>query len=121
MESIPRMKNPKLDPFHVARWLQNLSDQEFVAFFYQHLSERHIYREERRHQDSHLVLANATRNREDDGTVDPWRLQLLCHTPGQNWGAGAPVCQFGSHCGHHTASVARHSQCPVCRGEVSGT
>jgi hypothetical protein len=115
------MKKPKLDGPQVARWLQDLSDQQFIALFYQHLSERHIYRAERRHQDSHLVLANATRDREDDGTVGPWQLQLLCPTPGQAWGADAPVCQFGTCCGLPTASVARRSQCPVCGGAVSGT
>jgi hypothetical protein len=115
------MKNPKLEPAAVARWLHNLSDHQYIAFFYEHLCERHIYREERRHQESHLVLANATRNREDDGTVEPWRLQVLCPAPGQNWTADAPVCQFGTCCGHPTASVAKASQCPICGNEVSGT
>jgi hypothetical protein len=115
------MKRPKLDTTTVGRWLQDLTDQQFIAFFYEHLTERHIYREERRYQESHLVLANATRNREDDGTVDAWQLQLLCPTPGQNWTADAPVCQFGTHCDHQTASVARISQCPICANEVSGT
>lgn len=115
------MKNPKLDSPQVARWLQNLSDHEFITLFYEQLSDRHIYREERRHQDSHLVLANATRNREDDGTTEPWQLQVLCPTPGQKWGDDAPVCQFGNCCGHATASVAKLSQCPICGEEVSGT
>jgi hypothetical protein len=115
------MKRAKLAAAEVANWLQHLSDQELIAFFYEHLSERHIYREERRHQDSHLVLANATRNREDDGTTDAWQLQILCPTPGANWAADAPICQFGNCCEHPTASVARVSQCPICKSEVSGT
>jgi hypothetical protein len=119
--SFSAMKNPKLEPLAVARWLQNLTDQQFIAFFYEHLTERHIYRAERRYQDSHLVLANADRNREDDGTVEAWRLQVLCSTPGQTWSDDAPVCQFGSHCDYQTASVARISQCPICANEVSGT
>jgi hypothetical protein len=117
----PDMKNPKLDPANVARWLQNLSDHQFIAFFAKHLSERHIYRAERRHQDSHLVLANAKRDREDNGTTGPWQLQVLCAAPQQNWGDDAPVCQFGTHCGHETASVSKNSQCPICGGEASGS
>jgi hypothetical protein len=115
------MKKPKLDVDQVARWLSDLSDQQFITLFYEQLSPRHIYRAERRHQDSHLVLANATRNREDNGSVDAWRLQVLCPTPGQAWSADAPVCQFGHCCGHPTASVARRSHCPICGDEVSGT
>ena len=115
------MKKPSFEAAQVARWLQDLSDQEFIALFYEHLSERHIYRAERRYQDSHLVLANATRDREDDGTTGAWRLQTLCPTPGRNWGADAPVCQFGHCCGHPTASVAKMSECPICGEAVSGT
>jgi hypothetical protein len=120
------MKTPKLEPANVARWLQNLSDHQFIEFFAEHLSERHIYRAERRHQDSHVVLANATRARgdigtEDNGTTGPWQLQVLCAVPQQNWGKDAPVCQFGTHCGHQTASVSKNSQCPICGGEASGS
>jgi hypothetical protein len=115
------MKKPHRDAEQVARWLADLSDQQFITLFYEHLSARHIYRAERRYKDSHLVLANATRNREDDGSVDAWRLQILNPTPGQAWTADAPVCQFGNCCGLPTASVARVSQCPLCDREVSGT
>jgi hypothetical protein len=119
--SFSTMKSPKLEPAAVARWLQNLTDQQFIAFFHEHLTERHIYREERRYLESHLVLANAKRARDDDETVGPWQLQVLCPTPGQNWSADAPVCQFGTCCGHPTASVAKASHCPICGKEVSGT
>jgi hypothetical protein len=114
------MKNPKLDAVNVARWIQNLSDQQFVAFFYKHLADRHLYRAEQRYLESHLVLANAKRVREDDGTIAPWRLELICSTHAQ-WQADSPVCQFGQHCGHDTASVAKQSQCPICLGEVFGS
>jgi hypothetical protein len=115
------VKKPKLDADQVTRWLSDLSDQQFIALFYAQLSGRNIYRAERRHCDSKLVLANAKRHREDDGTTGPWQLEVLCPTPGANWSADAPVCQFGHCCGHPTASVARLSQCPICSLGVSGT
>jgi hypothetical protein len=115
------VKKPKLDADQVARWLSDLSDQQFIALFYAQLSDRNIYRAERRYCDSKLVLANAKRHREDDGTTEAWLLELLCPTPGTNWAADAPVCQFGHCCDHPTASVARLSQCPICANEVSGT
>jgi hypothetical protein len=111
------MKNPKLDPANVARWLQNLSNNAFVEFFNEHLTERHIYRAEARSLDSHLVLANAVRPKGEK----EWRLQLLCAAPDQNWGDDVPVCQFGSHCGHETASVSKTSKCPICGGDASGS
>jgi hypothetical protein len=112
------MKKLKLDPLNVAHWLQDLTDQQFITFFNEHLSERHIYRSERRYLNSHLVLANAVRGIDDD---KGWRLQVLCPTPGQDWVADAPVCQFGTHCGFETASVSKVSQCPICGDEATGS
>ncbi len=114
------MKKPKIDSADVARWMKDLSDQQLISFFYEHLSARHVYRAEHRHLDSHLVLANAKRTREEGGLHGPWRVEVLCPTPAENWSADAPVCQFGEHCGVHTASVSRRAQCPVCGGEAIG-
>jgi hypothetical protein len=116
------MKRPKLDSTQVSRWLQDLTDTEFIAFFYDHLSARNIYRAEGRYREAHLVLGVSSRDREDDGTTTPWTLQLLAHTPGQNWSADAPVCQFGTcaTCNHSTASVGKSAQCPVCLEQVRG-
>jgi rubrerythrin len=115
------MKKPKLEALDVARWLQDLTDQQFIAFFYEHLSDRHLYREERRYLESHLVLANAKRARQDDGTAEEWRVEVLCSTPAQKWAASAPVCQFGTHCGYATASVGKQSQCPICGAAARGS
>jgi hypothetical protein len=50
------MKRPKLDSTQVSRWLQDLTDTEFIAFFYDHRSARNIYRAEGRYREAHLVL-----------------------------------------------------------------
>ena len=116
----------------VALWLEGLTDKQFVEFFYEHLSSRHLYNMEREYMDSHLVLANAVRSLEDPDLDDqdhwgpdpdrwgPWRLQLLCPVP-QNWVDHAPVCEFGKHGGFETASWAKRSTCPICGKEVYGT
>lgn len=65
------MKNPKLDKAIVAKWLNKLSDYDFISFFYAELSERNVYYEERRHSEAHLVLSIARRDREDNGTCGP--------------------------------------------------
>jgi hypothetical protein len=111
------MKNPKLEPDHVARWLNNLPDHAFTEFFYKHLSSRHVFRAEERYIDSHLVLAVAK------GVTDEqeWKLQVLCPTPNQDWVDDASICQFGNHCGHITASVSKKSKCPLCGDTVSGS
>jgi hypothetical protein len=116
------MKKPKLDSRQAGRWLQDLTDTEFIAFFYSELGSRNIYRAEGRYRESHLVLGVSSRDREDNGTAGSWRLQVLAPTPGQNWGADAPVCQFGTctTCGHATASIGKSAQCPVCMEPVRG-
>jgi hypothetical protein len=115
------MKNPELAAADVARWMQNLTDQEFVTFFYSQLSERHIYRAERRYIDSHLVLANKKRSCEEGQYVGPWTLQLICPAPQERWQPDAPLCQFGSCCGHETVSVGKTAVCPMCGEFVRGT
>jgi hypothetical protein len=115
------MKNPKLDKAIVARWMQNLSNQQFVEFFYAQLADRSIYPAERRYLESHLVLANAKRVREADGSTEAWRLELLCPTPNEHWTVDAPICQFGQHCTYDTVSVGKQSQCPICGEAVSGS
>jgi hypothetical protein len=115
------MKKPKFEEKEIARWMNNLSDKAFIAFFYTHLADRHIYAAEQRYMDSHLVLANAKRTLKDDVKYEDWHIELLCPTPGQDWVNDAPVCQFGTHCHHNTASVSKTSQCPVCREQASGS
>lgn len=105
----------------VARWLNKLSVYEFVSFFYEHLADRHTSPSERRHLDSHLVLANARRDLEDDGKTGAWRLELLCATPEQKWTKDASVCQSGTCCGHVTSSWSKISLCPVCGSAVRGS
>jgi hypothetical protein len=111
------MKNKKFEPKHVAKWLNNLSDHAFIEFFYEQISTRHISRAEERYIDSHLVLAAAKRVK---GEQD-WKLEVLCPTPNQKWTDDASISQFGSHCGHTTASVSKQSICPLCGEEVSGS
>ena len=117
------MKNPKLDPELVAKWLNHLSDHDFIAFFYANLAERHVYREERRHTDAHLVLCVARRDREDDGRVSAWQNQILCPTPETTWASDAPVCQFGrcATCDQAIASWSTRPNCGICGEQVSAT
>lgn len=117
------MKTPKLEKSEVAKWLNALSDHDFISFFYTELHDRHVYRAERRYVDAHLVLSVARRDREDDGTCGQWRTELLSPTPGQVWVKDASICQFGSctGCGRETASWSPSSQCPVCGALARGT
>jgi len=122
-----------MDKQEVALWLENLTDKQFIEFFYEHLSSRHLYNLERAHIDSHLVLANAVRSLDDSLSQDPdhwgpdqdhwepWRLQLLCPTPSEHWVDDSPVCQFGTHGEFETASWSKRSTCPVCGKEVYGS
>lgn len=109
-----------MDSEKAASWLNSLSDKEFVDFFYSSIASRHIYPLERGYLDSHLVLANATRDREGSDSFGHWQLQLLCPTS-EAWVHDAPICQFGWHCNVETASWAKHSTCPVCGENVYGT
>lgn len=110
-----------MDKAKVAAWLSSLSHKEFAEFFYKSLASRHLWKEERRFCESHLVLANAVRRLRDDGvTWDEWELHLICPAE-EAWGDDAPVCQFGEHCGVSTASWSKRSVCPVCGGHVYGT
>jgi hypothetical protein len=115
------MKNPKLDTADVARWMQNLTDQEFVTFFYSQVSERHVYKAERRYIDSHLVLANSKRTCEEGQYVGPWQLEFICPAPQERWHPDAPLCQFGECCGHKMVSVGKTSVCPICSELVYGS
>jgi hypothetical protein len=115
------MKSPKLEAAEVARWIQNLTDQEFVTFFYTQLSERHIYRAERRHIDSHLVLANSRRTCMEGEYVGPWELEIITAAPQERWHKDAPLCQFGTCCGNRTVSISKTSVCPVCQELVHGS
>ncbi len=110
-----------MDKAEVAAWMSSLTDKQFVEFFYESLASRHLYEPDRGHLDSHLVLANARRDLDDDGvTWGEWELELLCPAD-EAWADDAPVCQFGEHCGLGTASWAKQSVCPVCGGKVYGT
>ena len=106
----------------VSDWLKSMSDKQFIDFFYKHLSQRHLFPGEEAYLECHLVLVAATREF-DNGQ---WgsrelQLQLLCPAPTEKWVDDAPICQFGEHCEHGTASWAKHSECPVCGGDVYGT
>jgi hypothetical protein len=115
------MKTPKLNPESVGKWLSKLSDVELIDFFYTHMQDRNIYRAEGRHRQSHLVLAVSSRDVEDNGEAEPWRLQLLA-PPHETWAADSPICQFGKceTCGHATASAGKDAQCPACLIAVRG-
>jgi hypothetical protein len=110
-----------MDKTVVAAWLNSLTDQQFITFFYESLSSRHLHEPEREFTQSHLVLANASRMKDENDGWEPWQLEVLCPTPGEAWVDDAPVCQYGSHCGVVTASWAKRSVCPICGGEVYGT
>jgi hypothetical protein len=115
------VKNPKLAAADVARWMQNLSDQEFVTFFYSHLSERHIYKNERQSIDSHLVLANSKRTCEEGQYVGPWELEFICAFPQVRSLSDASLSPLGECCGHRMVSVGMTSACPLCSGFVYGS
>jgi hypothetical protein len=101
--------------------LRKLTDKQFVELFYLAVEGRNIYEAERSFVQAHLVLANAQRHQEDGEEWSPWKLQVLCPTPQQDWTTDAPICQFGKHCDVETASWSKNSQCPICGGTVYGT
>jgi hypothetical protein len=98
--------------------LRCLTDKEFIEIFYEACAGRNIYAGDI--GEAQLVLANAERHPEDDGTYSPWRLQLLTLNDG-NWADDSPVCQFGEHCGFETAGCSKWSMCAICGGSVFGT
>ena len=100
----------------IIQYLNGLSDKQFIELFYEACRSRNIYRLEPDLQ-AHLVLANALRDYDNP----EWELELLCPTPGQEWVDDAPIGQFGTHCGHKTASWSKNSVCPICGKEVYGT
>lgn len=100
--------------------LRTMSDRDFVDLFYVAAENRKIY-DQGEHLEGRLIIANARREKRDEGEWSPWVLELLCPTPGQEWGSDAPICQFGDHCGFATASWAKVSRCPICGNEVFGT
>ena len=115
------MKRPKFEAADVGRWIQDLTDQEFVTFFYTQLADRHIYRTERQYIDSQLVLANKKRTCEEGQYVGSWELQIICPAPQERWHEDAPLCQFGTCCGHQTISISKTSVCPLCSEFVRGS
>src|SRR5260221_151474 len=102
----------------IIRALRALTHKQFIELFYEAAAGRNVYHLESEDTDSRLVLVNAERDKMDNGRFSEWQLQLLCPTPGDKWHDNAPICQFGHHCGHETASWAKSSICPVCGGEV---
>ena len=110
-----------MDKEAVAAWLSSLTNKQFIEFFYESMTSRHLYNSERNYIDCHLVLANASRDLHDDGvTWSGWSLDLLCPS-NEAWEDDAPVCQMGEHCGLGTISWDKHSVCPICGGDVYGT
>lgn len=110
-----------MDRDQAAAWLNSLTDNQFVEFFYKYLASRHLSEMERSYIDSHLVLANATRSLDDDGeTWGEWSLELVCPTQ-HPMVDDTSICEFGQHCGMGTMSASKHSICPICGGEVYGT
>ena len=101
--------------------LRTMSDHDFIELFYLAAENRNVYEGEEEILEGRLVLANARRAKTDEGEWAPRELELLCPTPDQDWVSDAPICQLGSHCGFPTASWAKVSRCPICRGEVLGT
>lgn len=98
--------------------IRKLTDKQFVEFFYDAVTERNIYSGDGGLWESHLILANAVRERENGQT---WTVELICYTPGDDWPDDSLLCQSGIHCGLPTMSWAKKAQCPVCNGEVFGS
>jgi hypothetical protein len=99
--------------------LRGLTHKQFVELFYEAVQGRFIYSGEEMLWDSHLVLANAMRDRTEPGSA--WTIQTLCPTPGQTWADDALICQQGECCGVETMSWAKQSRCPVCGETAYGT
>ncbi len=109
------MNKPKLEAAEVAAWIQDLSDQDFVTFFYQHLARRHIYPAERKTIDSSLVLANSKRSCTEGAYVGPWQLELIAPGPQERWHHNAPMRYAGMcGCGHNWVSISQTAACPLC-------
>ena len=98
--------------------IRKLTDKQFVELFYDAAQGRHIYSAESQLWESHLLLANAVREREEGAA---WTVELVCPTPGEAWPDDSLLCQSGLHCGLPTMSWAKNSRCPVCNGEVYGS
>ncbi len=116
------MKQPKFEPAEVARWMRDLTDQEFVTFFYTQLSARHIYPAERHLIDSSLVLANSKRTCEEGQYPGPWQLELIGAAPRVLGTENDPLCEAGTcaSCGHKIISICEMATCPLCNELVHG-
>jgi hypothetical protein len=103
---------------NLLKWFRSLTDNELVEVFYESIANRRTTNEETGVFESRLALTLISREKANDGW-GAWSVQLLCPAPG--FAAGSPMCQDGEHCGFATLSCAKHSQCPICGGEVYGT
>ncbi len=113
------MNERTLEATEVAQWIQNLSDQDFITFFYTHMVARHIYPDERRTIDSSLVLANSKRSCTEGEYVGPWQLELIAPGPQERWHSNAPLRYAGvCGCGHNWVSISQTAACPACNEYV---
>lgn len=112
---------PEMQTEEVVTWLAERTDKQFVELFYAFVAGRDIYGAVPGFE-SHLVLANAAREKEESGAWGPWELEVV-GTPSSSepWVDDALICQDGHCCSGAVTSWAKDMTCPVCGAEVHGT
>jgi hypothetical protein len=106
-----------VDKNDIAAWLQALTDKQFIAFFYEHLSARRIEGDGITDTDNHLALVEVRRLRDERGGWRPGMVELLCASARESRD-NAPIMWSGRCCGFRTASWRRGASCPICGGAV---
>ena len=111
---------------HILQWIKGLTDKQLVEFFYESTQNRHIYSGEENYVLSHLVLANATKTKNDnDENWGRWKLEILCSHDPKHYPDGfddnGALCQFSSCCEQTTVSYVKNAICPICGQKVYGT
>ena len=76
----------------VVKWLAERTDKQFVELFYTSVAGRDIYGP-RSGSESHLVLANATRDSDEHGVRGQWELEVVgIPASPEPWVDDAPIC-----------------------------
>jgi len=107
----------------IIKSMKSLSDKQFIELLYEVVKGRFIYKGEENYTQSHLVVANACRLKNDNNKDwGEWSLELIAKHDSKiypkGWADDSLICQSGECCGHEVISWAKNAICPICGKEV---
>jgi hypothetical protein len=106
--------------------IKSLTDKELVDLIYDATKGRDIFSEEAAWSENKLVLCNASRDKDEDGSWSEWRLELLAQEDKneypEGWSPEAPICQEGKTLDNMPVfGWAKKMTCPITGKQVYGT